>query len=491
MSNDTEMQVLAGLIVNSLNEVSRSRQLYAAGFNKSGNTKRHHLWCEFGYPERLDFDHFYNMYERNGAAFGAVHKLLDACWSDSPVIVDGDETKKAKKTTPWEKKVTKLMKKYWAKVKDADRRNLVGHYSALILQFADSREWYEPVNRDVMRNSRERGLVKMIPAWESQVKPGELEQDQKSPDYAMPKFYYFQEQPVGDSGNIVGPMRSIKIHPERIIMFCEGSEDESSLAGIPFLRAGYNDLLDMAKTSGGSAEGFLKNASRQLGINMSKDTKIEKIMEDAKKAGYSGLAEALNAAIQKLNSGTDSALVTQDGEAKVLSVTAADPGPTWTVSANQFSSSVQMPFTILFGQQTGRLASDQDKNDFAKRCNGRRNGFQTDRASAVIERLWTVKVIEPPESGEITLTWSDLLAPSEKEKIANMKEMAAVAKDTQQAYGTPAVDENEVREAGELEPREDVKPPDPGKKVTTDDPLSDDAGAKDEGGDAGSSAQQG
>ncbi|EKU4728198.1 MULTISPECIES: hypothetical protein [Citrobacter] len=51
MSNDTEMQVLAGLIVNSLNEVSRSRQLYAAGFNKSGNTKRHHLWCEFGYEQ--------------------------------------------------------------------------------------------------------------------------------------------------------------------------------------------------------------------------------------------------------------------------------------------------------------------------------------------------------------------------------------------------------------------------------------------------------
>jgi hypothetical protein len=34
------------------------------------------------------------------------------------------------------------MKKHWAKVKDADRRNLVGHYSALILQFADSKEWW-------------------------------------------------------------------------------------------------------------------------------------------------------------------------------------------------------------------------------------------------------------------------------------------------------------------------------------------------------------
>ncbi len=478
MSNTTEMQVLAGLIVNSLNEVGRARQLYASGIGKSGNTKRHHLWCEFGYPERLDFDHFYNMYERNGAAFGAVHKLIDACWTDTPVIVDGDETKKSKKSTPWEKKVTKLMKKHWAKVKDADRRNLVGHYSALILQFADSKEWWEPVDRSVMRNSRERGLVKMIPAWEAQVKPGELEQDQKSPDYGMPKFYYFQEQQVGDNGNISGPMRSIKIHPERIIMFCEGSEDETSLAGIPFLRAGYNDLLDMAKTSGGSAEGFLKNASRQLGINMSKDTNLKTIVDEAKKAGYAGLAEALNAAIQKLNSGTDSALVTQDGEAKVLSVAAADPSPTWTVSANQFSSSVQIPFTITFGQQTGRLASDQDKNDFAKRCNGRRSGFQTGRVTAVIERLWTVEVIEPPKSGEITLTWSDLLAPSEKEKIANMKEMAAVARDTQQAYGTPAVDENEVREVGELEPRKEVTPPNPDNKVTTDDPLSDDPGAK-------------
>lgn len=459
MSNTTEMQVLAGLIVNSLSEVGRARQLYAAGGSKSGNTKRHHLWCEFGYPERLDFDQFYNMYERNGAAFGAVHKLLDACWIDKPTIVDGDETKKSEETTPWEKNVTKLMKKYWAKVKDADRRNMVGHYSALILQFADNRGWNEPVNRDVMRLSRNLGLVKMIPAWEAQIKPGELEQDQLLPSYGMPKFYYFQEQNVGDNGNISGPNRSITIHPERVIIFCEGSEDESSLSGIPLLRAGYNDLLDMAKTSGGSAEGFLKNASRQLGINMSKETNIKTIIDEAKKAGYSGLAEALNGAIQKLNSGTDSALVTQDGEAKVLSVAAADPAPTWTTSANQFSSSIQIPFTIQFGQQTGRLASDQDKNDFAKRCNGRREGFQTDRVTAILERLWTVEVIEPPKSGEVTITWSDLLAPSEKEKIANMKEMATVAKDTQQAYGTPAFTEDEIREVGGYDPLPEADKP--------------------------------
>jgi hypothetical protein len=36
-----------------------------------------------------------------------------------------------------------------------------------------------------------------------------------------------------------------------------------------------------------------------------------------------------------------------------------------------------IPFTILFGQQTGRLASDEDKTDWAIRCNTRRWGFLT------------------------------------------------------------------------------------------------------------------
>jgi hypothetical protein len=46
------------------------------------------------------------------------------------------------------------------------------------------------------------------------------------------------------------------VHPDRIILLCEGSEDENILSGIPLLEAGYNDLLDIEKTKGGSAEGF-------------------------------------------------------------------------------------------------------------------------------------------------------------------------------------------------------------------------------------------
>ena len=65
----------------------------------------------------------------------------------------------------------------------------------------------------------------------------------------------------------------------------------------------------------------------------------------------------------------------------------------------------------------------------------------SDVITRVIERFWTIGIIDPPKSGEVTLAWSDLLAPSEKEKLANMATMADVAQKTQQAYGTPAVDE--------------------------------------------------
>lgn len=465
----SELSTGEQFLVNALADaIGRQRMLYAG---QPGNTKRTKLWDEFGYPNNLEFERYYRAYERNAVAYAAIHKLLDACWTDNPTIIDGEEAKEATKTTEWEKAVTKLLKKHWPKIKDADRRNLVGRYSALLIQFRDGREWSQPVDKMVVARLKDKSIVKLIPAWESQVKPGNFDTDTLSETYGQPVSYNFNEQPVGDDGTY-GPVRGVTVHPDRIIILSEGSEDENMLSGVPFLRAGYNKLLDLEKVSGGSAEGFLKNASRQLGIAFDKETRMEALVKAATDAGYKDLGEALNDKVAKMNRGTDAALVMQAGTPSVLSVAAADPKPTWEVTANEFAASIQCPFTILFGQQTGRLASDEDKTDWAKRCNGRRWGFQSTVIENILERFWKLGVIDPPSSGEVTLAWSDLLAPSEKEKIANMQAMATVAKDTQQAFGTPAVDENEIRAVGELEPRKEVKTPDPDQKVITDDPLN-------------------
>ena len=484
----SELSTGEQFLVNALADaIGRQRMLYAG---QPGNTKRTKLWDEFGYPDNLEFDRYYRAYERNAVAYAAVHKLLDACWTDNPTIIDGEEAKEATKTTEWEKAVTKLLKKHWPKINDADRRNLVGRYSALLIQFRDGREWSKPVDKMVVARLKDKSIVKLIPAWESQIKPGNFDTDTLSETYGQPVSYNFNEQPVGDDGTY-GPVRGVTVHPDRIIILCEGSEDENMLSGVPFLRAGYNKLLDLEKVSGGSAEGFLKNASRQLATEFNEQVSIDTLIKQAKDAGYDRLGDAMNDKVNKLNSGTDAALVTQGGKTSVLSVAAADPKPTWEVAANEFAASIQCPFTILFGQQTGRLASDEDKTDWAKRCNGRRWGFMSSVIETILERFWTLGVIDQPSSGEVSLAWSDLLAPSEKEKIANMQAMATVAKDTQQAYGTPAVDENEIRSVGELEPRKVVKTPNPDAKQTDKDPLTDDDDSANQNRDADSTAQQG
>jgi len=480
-----EIQFLVNTLAETMS-AGRQRALYAGQFN--GNTKRTKLWDEFGYPDIVSFDMLYRAYRRNSAAYAGIHKTLDSCWVDKPVIIDGPVADKSKKETDWEKKVTKLLKKHWAKIKDADRRNMVGHYSAIILQIKDNRAWSDPVDTALVAKLGEAALVKLIPAWESQIKPGNYDIDTLSDTYGQPINYTFNEQPVGDDGTY-GNVRSVTVHPSRVIILAEGSEDENMLSGIPLNEAGYNDLLDIEKAKGGSAEGFLKNASRQLGIQFDDKTDMEFIADQATKAGYKDLGEAMNDKISKLNRGTDSALVTQSGTTSVLSVAAADPTPTWTVSANSYASTIRCPFNILFGKQTGNLASTEDKKAWAATCNERRGSFMSWIITTVIERWCDIGVIPQPTNGEITVDWSDLLAPGDSEKLDNMGKMADVAYKTQQAYGSSAVEINEVRAAGELEPIKEPAKPNPDEKLTDKDPLTDDNDSETPNRDANSTAQ--
>ena len=189
-------------LVNALAEsVGRQRMLYASQFN--GNTKRTKLWDEFGYPDSVPFDLLYRAYRRNSAAYSGVHKTLDSCWVDMPTIIEGPESDEAAQNTPWEVMVTRLMKRFWAKIKDADRRNLVGRYSAILLQIKDGNTWDKPVDVATVRRLGEKAIVRMIPAWESQIKPASYDIDTLSDTYGQPTEYQFNEQPIDGGGYFI------------------------------------------------------------------------------------------------------------------------------------------------------------------------------------------------------------------------------------------------------------------------------------------------
>lgn len=457
-SNLTDEQLLntAQTAINNNQDISRQRLAYASQ-GLVNNTKRAYIDREFGYPENLTFTDFYKLYKRNSAARGFVERLNDICWLDYPKFIDGDIREQDSKLTTWEQIVTDLFNdKLWSAITEADKRGIVGKYAGLIIQLRDGRRWDEPVDTVVLnRLNPQDAIVKLIPAWEAQLTACEWNNDEADENYGQVTMYQFNEIAVGDKSG--KPNISRKINPERVVILNETSVINSMDDGESQLEVGYNDLIDMMKYSGGSAEGFLKNASRQVHLNYDADSDMDELERELRNRGFEKPADALNKQIALLNSGTDSALITSGATANILSVAPADPSAGWSVSANSFAASVRMPFTIIFGQQTGRLASDEDKTDYAKRGMSRRNGFLSTLIKELVKQLITLKVIKPLVNGTLTLKWSDLLAPSQNEKIELMLKMSDVNVKAQQSMGIAVFTPNEIREAGGYEPDPDLE----------------------------------
>ena len=456
---------------NSAIEKDRAQWL-ASLFNGTSNTKRQRLYQEFGYPVELTFEDFYRAYTRNAIAGASVSRMVDGCWEDLPEIYEGDQTKDATKQTPWDKRINKLMKRCWKQIKGTDRRNLVGRYAALLIQVKDSNPWSAPVDKTIVSRMAEKALVKLIPAWEAQIEPIEWDSDPDSETFGDVKMYSFTELSVGNNQD-ARPGRIINVHPDRVILLAEGSEDGSITSGRSMLEDGFNKLLDIEKVSGGASEGFLKNASRQLNYSFSEKTNFAAL---AKALGVpeSQLSEGLDMQVRRLNDSTDSASFMQAGTAEVLSVAAADPEPTWRTALSEWCATVPIPMKELVGMQTGERASTEDSKSWAKTRMSRRNGILTEFITDIITRFWMLGIVPAPKGDEITVGWSDLLAPSRAEKIANMSAMADVGVKTASAFGRSAITENEVRAEGEMQAITDPGDDDGEPKQQRPDPFADD-----------------
>ena len=132
-----------------LNSASRSLATMFPGFFP---TAKHNHYADFGWPESVEFRQFFDIYTRNGIARAGIDRTILKTWQDMPYLLekerDGSEGA-VKEETNLEREIRLRFAalRLWQRLAEADRRSLVGNYAGVILRFADSKRFAEPVAR--------------------------------------------------------------------------------------------------------------------------------------------------------------------------------------------------------------------------------------------------------------------------------------------------------------------------------------------------------
>lgn len=418
-----------------MNHARRLDAMFPGYFGGSSQTK-HDYAKDFGWPQHVGFNDFYKMYRRNGMAKAAVMKTVRKTWEDNPRLVNDDSNGQNTAEKAIAKRFRKL--RVWQKLAEADRRSLVGGYSALILRFADGLEFNQPVGDNMAGPA---SLAGIIVAWAPQLRVSSWDHDTLSDTYGEPLMYSFNETDLieNDTINSIPKARSFNVHPDRVIIW----SSDGTVHGTSLLEAGFNDILDMEKIKGAGGEGFWKNAKAAPVLEVDKDASLRE-MAAMMGVEEDGMLEAMNDQVESYSKGFDNLLMLQGIQAKPMNVQLSIPESFFAVALMSYSASTEVPLKILVGSQTGERASTEDAREWAQTMNARRSDMVRPLLDEFVDRLMEFGVLV----GEWEISWTDLTKATLQDKLELAAKMANInSKSDTLKTGEKVFSNGEIRQA--------------------------------------------
>lgn len=375
--------------------------------------------CQYGYPESPGFAEFYAVGNRVGIGKAVINAPVDACWEDSPEIMDVvefDEKGEPKKVanSAFVKEFMKIAKsrkiQFWERLKGLDRKNRFGMYSGMMIVSRDSngRSAREPLGGLVPGQ-----LVKLVSFYEAQLVPIEYDQDIGSANYGDVVMWQLIENAVNPKP---GKQLSMEVHPSRLIIMSEGSED-GTIYGTPVLQGCLYSVMDWEKARMGSAEGIKRSNDQRGVISLNDGSNIPD--PDSEEA------EIMDENILDWNLGNESMLMVANADVTPFNATFHDPSKVAEMIEKEIAASARIPSTVLVGYQTGRLASTEDSLAFRSNMMQRRKGACSEMIFDFIDRFVELGLLPEPE-GEVYIQWSDLTEPTQSDKLAIAERMSTV-----------------------------------------------------------------
>lgn len=407
------------LIVNSI------RNAFSSMLGIGLDNKRAKAWCEYGYKEHLEFQDFMQAYRRRGIAFKAVKHITDKTWSDYPVLYRGSKAEEDEVQDPYEQELNRIFNdSVWYEFKEADKRRLIGRWSGLVLYYNDAHQ--VSMGDPVVEGSRLRNVKA---AWADALKVLTYDEDNN------PLTWSYTAPAIDGVAK-----ESVIIHNDRVFILGDMTTD-----GLSLLEPGFNNLVNLEKVLGASAEGLAKNAARQIHLNFDAEAETGgDYQEDDDPDHDRKVKEKMTKLVHDLNVGNDTALVTQGVTATPLTAPVSDPTPNFDINAIEFAASVGLRYRVLLGNEQGERASTEDlKQDNADMQARRITTITREILEFVDKAIKSMKM----DRWQIGVTWEDLTVPSATEKVDLALKLATVNKEVAFVTGEMPFTLDEIRSA--------------------------------------------
>jgi hypothetical protein len=217
-----------------------------------------------------------------------------------------------------------------------------------------------------------------------------LVSDPSDPDFGKPEIYRIQQKIETGTAALT---EHFSVHKSRIVHVTD-TVLQSEILGIPLCERLHNDLLDLMKTTGGAAEMMWLAANKGLQIDVDKEMDFSE--SDADK-----LREEVDNYVHNLSR----VLRTRGVSINDIGSDNINPQPVFNVIVSQISATTGIPQRIFIGSEAGKLASEQDRANWAARINDRRIMHSEPRVfRPLISKLQAAGAVP---AGAYWLSWPD------------------------------------------------------------------------------------
>lgn len=385
-----------GIVARAKALVNHTRGILNRGISDGGGMDPglYRTWLNCQYPVTLTFNMFYNMYSRNSVAARVIETFPDYCWTAQPAVLDvgGRNSRFSKAVIDTFTKHYKLMdgvdQSLLASMKQLDTLGGIGGESLMVFGFRDNKRLSDPVER---KEGMEIAWIKIL--HNGQFKVDSRYDDEYDPEsfgdiktYVTTSF----KTPELNFADHITP--NVKVHASRCVHFKEGN---NLSFGTSRIQKCYNQLLDITKLAGASAEVYFLGAFSGLSVELDPeahydDEVVEKFEEQIGNY-FDGLARSM---------------VFGGAKAKLLYPAIVSPKDHFDLQVTMVSIATGIPRRFLTGAEAAKLASQQDGLNWTERVSIRRNSLVSTRiVTPVVRRLVESGVLPMPRGGEFSVSW--------------------------------------------------------------------------------------